>query len=240
MKLDDFECIEFRFDGHDAEIMLPKIKADNPTLLIKTEYSWAFPETEAELLNRGYFRAYIDNDNRWGTDEDLDRKAEFVRYVIEKYDLAPKCVPIGMSCGGLSAIKFAAKYPELTACLYLDAPVVNYMSCPCGFGRGNSLNTDYSEILDALGLSTIGELMAYRDMPLDRIPELVSAKIPTILVAGDSDLTVPYDENGIFLERAYRNAGVDIEVHIKPGCEHHPHGLDDTAIVADFIEKYTK
>lgn len=239
MEWNGFECIEFQFDGQDATIVIPNKKVSNPTLAIKTEYFNAFPETEIELLERGFYLGYIDNENRWGTDADLDRKAEFVKYLTEEYSLNSKCVPIGMSCGGIFGVKFAAKYPELTACLYLDAPVVNYMSCPCGFGNGNPLNADNSEILNALNLDSIAELLAYRDMPLDKLPALVESRIPIVLVAGDSDKTVPYEENGAFIEKAYKNTDIDLEVYIKKGCEHHPHGLDDPTPIVEFIEKHT-
>ena len=139
-----------------------------------------------------------------------------------------------MSCGGLIAIKFAAKYPELTACLYLDAPVLNYMSCPCGFGRGNALSANNDEILNALEIS-MPQLLAYRDMPLDKLPQLVENRIPVVLVAGDSDSVVPFEENGVFLQKAYENTGIDLEVYIKPGCDHHPHGLENVSPVVDFI-----
>lgn len=234
-----FQCDEFEFEGHKAYVVLPKVKRENPTLLVKTEYFGAFPETEAALLELGYYDCFIENDNRWGVDADLDRKARFIRFVQEKYGLSPKCVPVGMSCGGLIAVKLAAKYPELIACLYIDAPVINYMSCPCGFGNGNSLSDNNTEILNALGLNTIGELMAYRDMPLDNLPKLIENRIPVIMVAGDSDMTVPFDENGLFLERAYGETGIDLEVHIKAGCDHHPHGLSDPTPVIEFIEKHT-
>ena len=136
------------------------------------------------------------------------------------------------------AIKLAARYPELVKCLYLDAPVVNYMSCPCGFGIGNPLNEDYSEILNALQLKSISELLAYRNMPLDKLGILTKNRIPAVLVAGDSDTTVPYCENGIFLERAYKEAGVELEVYIVPGKDHHPHGLKDPRKVVDFVMRY--
>ena len=240
MAWNGFEEFELEFEGMEASVVLPKIKVPNPVLSVKTEYFNAFPETEIMLLERGFYVANIDNKNRWGVDDDLDRKARFIKYVTEKFGLAKKCVLVGMSCGGLIAIKFAAKYPELVACMYLDAPVLNYMSCPCGFGRGNQLGSNLDEIMNALQLNTIGELMAYRDMPLDRLPKLIESRIPVILVAGDSDTVVPFEENGIFLEKAYRENDIEIEVHIKPGCDHHPHGLENPAIVADFIEKYSK
>lgn len=108
-----FECEEFIFEEHYARVIIPKNRTEKTILILKTEYADAFPETEIEFLNRGHFVAFIENDNRWGTDQDLDRKARFVKFVSEKYGLQEKCIPVGMSCGGLIAIKFAAKYPEL-------------------------------------------------------------------------------------------------------------------------------
>lgn len=235
MEWNGFACEEFEFEGYPAEVIIPDKKIPSPVLLVKTEYFGAFPETEISLLEKGYYLGFIKNKNRWGTDDDIDRKARFIKFVTGKYGLKEKCVPVGMSCGGLIAVKLAAKYPELIACLYLDAPVVNYMSCPCGFGAGNPLNADFSEIMNALSIGSIGELLAYRDMPLDKIHLLIENRIPVVMAAGDSDDTVPYDENGIFIEKAYRDSGIDFTLFLKPGCNHHPHGLDDPKPLTDFI-----
>lgn len=235
-----YQCESFEFEGMEAFIVFPEGNA-NGKLAIKTEYWDAFLNAiEIPLIEAGFHLCYIKNKNRWGTDEDINRKARFVRFVQEKYSLSAKCVPIGMSCGGLIAIKFTAAYPELVSCVYLDAPVVNYMSCPCGFGVGEPLNADYSEILNALSLDSISELLAYREMPLDKLPTLIANKIPAVMVAGDSDRVVPYCENGIFLERAYWAAGLPLEIYIKPGCDHHPHGLEKPEAVMEFIERYSE
>lgn len=234
-----YTCKQFLFEEHEAIIVFPQEGTANGYLAVKTEYWGAFPEAvETTLLEKGFHLCYIKNENRWATNPDLDRKARFIRFVQNEYKLNSQCVPVGMSCGGLIAIKLAARYPELIKCLYLDAPVVNFMSCPCGFGIGNPLSADNSEILNALGLKSISELLAYRDMPLDKLGALVSHRIPVVMVAGDSDKVVPYCENGIFLQRAYKDAGVEIEVYMKPGGDHHPHGLEDPAPVVDFILRH--
>ena len=236
----NYECDKFIFEDHEAIVVKPQT-AVSGYLAIKTEYwSEIAYAIELGLLENGFHLCYIKNDNRWGVPEDLDRKARFVRFVQKQYGLHQKCVPIGMSCGGLIAIKFAARYPELVQCMYLDAPVVNYMSCPCGFGIRNrcSADSDYSEILNALRLNSLAELMAYRDMPLDHLDTLVKNRLPVVMVAGDSDITVPYHENGVFLEQAYKDADVDIEVYIKPGCGHHPHGLENSQEPLDFILRH--
>ena len=227
----------FKFEEHDAAIVFPKTADAKKRVALKTEYFGAFPNAEVALLEKGFHLIFIKNDNRWGTDADIERKARFQKFVSEKYGLSEKCVPVGMSCGGLYGIKYAAKHPELVSCLYLDAPVVNYMSCPCGFGIGNPISIE--EILGALSLDSISDLLNYREMPFDYLPALVKTKIPIILVVGDSDQTVPYVENGINIKNAYEKAGNDIEVHIKPGCDHHPHGLSDPAPIVDFILKHS-
>lgn len=234
-----FPCHEYEWEGHRAIVVRPGAEKRNGQLAVKTEYWDAFPgAAEIALLEKGFMLCYLQNDTRFGLDEDLDRKMRFIRSVQEQYRLQERCVLIGMSCGGLIAIQFAAKYPGLVGCMYLDAPVLNYMSCPCGFGVGDSMWEEMGEeILSALGLNSLSELLAYRKMPLDRLPKLVESRIPVVMVAGDSDRTVPYVENGIYLEHAYREAGISLEVYIKPGGDHHPHGLADNGPVVRFIEE---
>lgn len=229
---------EGSFDGKRTIVVLPEESSGNGRLAIKTEYWDAFPfAVEVDLLKSGFTLCYIENDNRWGTPSDLKRKAEFIRYIIGKYGLSEKVVPIGMSCGGLFAIKLAAEYPELISCLYLDAPVLNYMSCPCGIGDAIPLDDGegVKEILNALEMDSLSQLIGYREMPLDKIPSLIENKIPVVMVAGDCDSTVPYEENGKLLEKAYINSGVKIQVHIKHGCDHHPHGLENNNDIISFI-----
>lgn len=229
----------FVFEEQDALVVFPNEGTSIKRLAVKTEYWDAFAETETALVEKGFHLCYLENKNRWGLDEDLDRKARFVQYVTERYGLNQKVVPVGMSCGGLIAIKFAAKYPQLVSCMYLDAPVLNYMSCPCGFGIGAPLGDGrgVDEILNALKL-TLSELICYRQMPMDLLPQLVKHKIPVVMVTGDADTVVPYEENGILLQKAYESAGVPLQVFIKPGCDHHPHGLEDYRPVVEFILRH--
>lgn len=231
-----YESEEFLFEGMPATVVFPKTANEKRNFVIKTEYRDAFPEAiELPLLEAGWHVCFIKNENRWGGEADLARKARFVEYVVREYKLSDRCVPVGMSCGGLFAVKFSTSYPHLVSCLYIDAPVVNYMSCPCAFGDAEW--ADAEEIMKALSL-TKAELLAYRDMPLDRIPRLIEYKLPLVMVAGDSDKVVPYHENGAFIEKAYREAGLPFELYIKPGCDHHPHGLADPKPVFEFIMKH--
>ena len=140
-----------------------------------------------------------------------------------------------MSCGGMQAVYLAAKYPHLVSALYLDAPVLNLLSCPCGVGVAD--NKLYAEFHKAMGM-TVSELINYRDHPFDHLGELAENSIPVALVCGDSDHVVPYVENGKMLAELYRKKGLPFLEILKPGCDHHPHGLEDNTPLFAFAATY--
>ena len=111
-----------------------------------------------------------------------------------------------------------------------------------GFGVGESLGENgsgWQEIVDAYGFD-LPKLLTWREHPIDKIPVLAEHKIPVALVYGDSDPVVPYVENGIVLEKYYKEHNLPLFCEGKEGCGHHPHGLEDNTGLADFIEQWTK
>ena len=62
--------------------------------------------------------------------------------------------------------------------------------------------------------------------------------MPLLHVYGDADEAVPWDENtGVVAER-YRKLGGSITLIAKKGVGHHPHGLDDSTPIIDFIVQH--
>lgn len=234
-KWNGYEAEEFEFEGFKAIVVFPEEDKKCGKWLLKTEYFGAFPEFELEMLERGYCVAHVDNSTRWCKEADTVRQGAFARYISKQYGLEQKCILVGMSCGGMQAVYFAAKYPELTAAAYLDAPVINFLSCPAGFGAADDSMFDEFFLYRHLSKT---DLMSYRNHPLDKIPQLVENDIPVMLVCGDSDDVVPYDENGKLLYKYYQKHGGKIERILKPGCGHHPHGLEDNTPIIEFAEKY--
>ena len=231
-----FRRIDFSFEGKNAVLVFPETSEKNRRWLLKTEYFDAFPSFEIDMLKRGWHLAYIKNITRWCLDEDIDTKKRFIDYLHKEYDLCEKCVPVGMSCGGMIACKLAAKYPECASVLYLDAPVMNLLSCPAGIGvAGNSL---LQEFIGATGMS-LSELISYREHPIDKMDILLKNNIPIIMVYGDCDDVVPYCENGAILEKFYRENGGVIQTIGKENCGHHPHGLEDTSPIIQFVEMFS-
>ncbi|MBQ7793468.1 MAG: alpha/beta hydrolase [Clostridia bacterium] len=229
-----FEMIEETLSGRMVIVVVPK--KPNGKWVLKTEYFDAFPNAEIELVKMGYHLAHIKNTTRWHNWSDTDARAELAEYMHKKYGVEKKCVIVGMSCGGMQGIYFASKYPELVSCMYLDAPVVNLLSCPAGVG--NATDALFAEFKEHKKMD-LPELIAFRDHPLDHIPKLVKSKIPVILVCGDSDKTVPYEENGKLLNDAYIANNCEIVTIIKKDCDHHPHGLEDNSPIIDFIVSHS-
>ena len=204
-----YRAEEFSFCGRKAIAVLPHEGRKTGDWALKTEYWGAFPNAELALLERGFTLAFLQNRTRFATKEECAEKANFCSFVSERYGLREKCALVGMSCGGAHALTFAGLYPEKAACLYLDAPVVSYLSYPGRFGDPECESVWENEFV-----------LAY----------------PVLLVYGTQDATVPYDENGRLLEEAYEGYPGLLTVLPCALRGHHPHGLADPAPIADFIE----
>ncbi len=231
-----FEQLNFEIDGRSALLVKPKNTCDHNRYLLKTEYFNAFPELEIEMLNRGYHLAYVKNRNRWGTDADCKTKALLVDFLSSEFGLYRRCIPVGMSCGGFHAVNFASRYPDCISLLYLDAPLLSFLSYPMGCGAFEGDSKTFEEITAAYGFDW-AHALAYGDQPVHRLPTLIKETIPVALVYGDADKTVPCEENARILLEAYTQAGAPIRAWCKQGCDHHPHGpLSYTQEVIAYIE----
>lgn len=69
------------------------------------------------------------------------------------------------------------------------------------------------------------------------MPPLPGARVPILLIYGDSDSVVPHQENSALVYERYKALGGAVEQIVKPGRDHHPHGLADPRPIVDFFEK---
>jgi len=220
-----YRCDRFLYEGKEAIIVFPKDGTANGNWAVKTEYWDAFPDTEIRLLENGFHIAYLKNETRFATEEECARKARFIKDTAEKYGLKSKCALIGMSCGGAHAVNLAGYYPEVIACLYIDAPVLNFCDFP---GRlkdqvcESVFNNEFTRAYPGIRRS---DLLSFPPHPLNRAKRLIECNIPILMVYGVEDSTVNYDLNGKLLEDAYSDTeGLLTVIAVK--CRgHHPHEL---------------
>lgn len=82
------------------------------------------PQTEVELLRRGYHIAFImcDPDKHWEAWYD---------FLTEKHGLSGKPSFIGMSRGGINEYAWATTHPDKVSCIYADNPALRPESMAC-------------------------------------------------------------------------------------------------------------
>jgi len=235
----EFESKEFTFAERNAVIVYPSCQP-NGRMLLKTEYLGAFPGFDIEMLKRGYYLIHINHRSRWAPDEETDIMADFVRHCAAELNASERCILEGMSCGGLQAARFAELYPELTAVMYLDAPVLNILSM-AGLGEFNIEGHEgmWQEIVATYGVNR-SSIVNFRKSPIDQMETLIEHQIPVIMLYGNADTTVIYSENGKVLEDYYREKGGVIKVISRSFCGHHPHGLEDPTLLIEFVERHYK
>lgn len=183
---------------------------DNPNgrWIWKTEFFTAFEKSEVELCKMGYTRVYYQISDKYGSFKAVRLMRRFHDYVVEKYNLCKKANLFGFSRGGLYAFNYALFYPDKVEKVYLDAPVLDLKSWPPEGTIGyDQMIKEYS--LDKETLKDFGGI------PLANLKEYFSYKIPTLIVAGDSDQTVPFDENGKIMIDYALNNGIDIKYFVK-------------------------
>jgi hypothetical protein len=77
------------------------------------------PQTEVELLRRGFHIAYISADTALKPGKKWDA---WYAYLTEKHGLSKKPAFIGMSRGGEYAYTWATTHPDRVSCIYADNP----------------------------------------------------------------------------------------------------------------------
>lgn len=238
-----FPCEIFDFEGKEAMLVFPEKPDEKKNWTLKTEYRDAFPETETALLKEGFHAAFLTNRTRWASKDDCDAKDRFCAYLQDKYGLRDACVPVGMSCGGAHAVNFAGFYPERVVCMFIDAPVLDFIDIPGRLGNPGSERNWEEEFLKAYpGITRIG-LYTFDNHPISKTPILLEHRIPVVLCHGTEDSTVDYNRHGRLLRDAYADAGLSayfLDLP-RPMQGHHPHGFpSDPKPITDFILKFCR
>lgn len=226
-----------KFLSRTVTVIVPDKPCSERSWVWRAEFLGAFDSVDNALLVDGWHVVHFDVSNMYGCEKAIDLMKSFHDFIVEKYGLNLKSVLFGFSRGGLYAVNYAAKYPSDVAALYFDAPVLDIRSWPLGLRSGNVWEAEAAECLACYNLA-LEEAENFNDNPLNKTDALIAAQIPVILVSGDSDMIVPYKENGAIFAAEYEKKGGVIKTILKEGCGHHPHSLETPAEIVEFIKCY--
>ena len=228
-----YERYDFVCAGREAIVVVPQKAAPGKPWIWRPAFFGAFPSVDLALLKEGFHVAYYDLTHLYGSPRAMRLGDVFYERMVQRFGLSSKVTLEGFSRGGLAALNWAAHRPDRVACVYVDAPVCDLSSWP-GRERSN-LWADMLEEWDV----TDGEVTPdFKGNAFHSLPALAKHKIPIIAVCGDSDKVVPYQDNMRRLRDRYASMGGVVEVILKPGCDHHPHSLEQPEAVVDFIKRY--
>lgn len=230
-----FDRYDFEVDGRPAMVIAPKREAPGRPWVWHGEFFGHKPNPDIALLGRGFHVVYLSVPDMLGSPAAVAHWNAFYRELTLNHGFAQKAALVGLSRGGLYCYNWAIANPDKVACLYGDAPVCDFKSWPGGKGKGPGSERDWKLVMERYGFRTPGEALAYTGNPVDNLAPLAKAGVPLLHVFGDADEVVPWDENtGVIAER-YRRLGGRITLIRKPGVKHHPHGLDDSTPIVNFI-----
>lgn len=229
---------DFQVEGKAVLVVAPKAVAPGRPWVWHGEFFGHKPAPDVALLGKGFHIVYMRVPNMLGCPRAVQHWNVFYKELTEKHRFAKKAALVGLSRGGLYCYNWAAANPDKVACIYGDAPVCDFKSWPGGKGKGKGSERDWKRVLNTYGFKNEAEALAYDKNPVDNLEPLVKAGVPLLHVYGDADKVVPWDENTGILAQRYRKLGGSIKLIAKPGVGHHPHGLDDSTPIIDFITKH--
>ena len=231
---------DFEVNGHPATVVVPKQAAQGKPWVWHGEFFGHKPAPDIALLGRGFHIVYLKVPDLLGSPLAVSHWNGYYQELTQRYGLAPKVALVGLSRGGLYCYNWAIANPDKVACIYADAPVCDFKSWPGGKGKGKGDSKNWARVLALWGFADDAAALAAKVNPVDNLAPLAQAGVPLLHVYGDADEVVPWDENTGLLAERYKALGGSITLIAKPGVGHHPHGLEDSTPIVEFIARHAE
>lgn len=231
---------ELTIAGKQATVVAPKAAAPGRPWVWHGEFFGHKPAPDVALLGKGFHIVYMKINDMLGSPSAVQLWNQCYATLTTDYAFSTKPALVGLSRGGLYCYNWAIANPTKVSCIYGDAPVCDFKSWPGGKGKGKGDPKNWSFVLKLWNFNNEGEALAYLGNPVDNLAALAKHQVPLLHVYGDADDVVPAEENTTLLAKRYQAMGGSITLIAKPGVGHHPHGLDDSTPIIEFILKHAK
>jgi sialidase-1 len=196
-----FERIYMTIDKHSAYYVKPaKALPGNPWVWRSSFPDW-HTEMDSLLLQKGFYIAYVNADDQYGSPYDLQIWDQFYNYLTDSLKFSSQPALEGVSRGALYALGWAKRNPDKVSCIYTETPVYDFKSWPGGKGKSTGNPESWKELKEFYHFSE-QQAMAFKDNPIDNLEGLASFKVPVLNVIGINDNLAPREENiDIFMHR---------------------------------------
>ena len=230
---------DFTVDGAAVIVVEPEKPLPGRPWVWRGEFFNSFANADIALVKAGWHLAYIGVPDLFGAPKAVAKWEKFYAAMVNDHQMHAKPGFIGISRGALYCMAWAAAHPENTLAIYLDNAVCDFKSWPGGkpkgLGTGAGNPPEWPKLLKAYDFKDDAEALAYKHNPVDYLDRQAKAKIPILLVYGDSDKAVPHKENSEIVYERYKALGGPATRIVKPGQDHHPHGLTDPTPIVEFF-----
>jgi Predicted esterase len=233
-----YSCASFTFQGRSCKVVKPKWSAPGRPWIWRARFWGHEPQTEIALLERGFHVVYCDVAELFGNDEAIAAWNGFYT-MLNKAGLSKKNVLEGMSRGAVYALNWAAENPNKVSAVYIDNPLLDMKSWPCGLGKVSASPQELAAFKKDYNITTDEQLRAFKNSPVDKVSQIVRGGYPILILCADADEAAVPDDNTIPFEEKMRNLNGKLTIMHKPGFKHYPHSFPNPAPIVDFILKST-
>lgn len=231
---------DFELAGKRLTVVAPAAPAAGRPWVWHGEFFGHKPVPDIALLGRGFHIVYLEVPDLLGSPPAVAFWDQCYAELTTHYSLSPRPALVGLSRGGLYCYNWAIANPGKVSCIYADAPVCDFKSWPGGKGKGKGDPGNWARVLKLWNFPDEAAALAWPGNPVDRLAPLAQHQVPLLHVFGDADEAVPWEENTGLIASRYEALGGSITLIRKPGVGHHPHGLEDSTPIVDFIIQHTK
>ena len=233
-----FQGYDFTFRNRNAKVVIPKQAAPGNPWIWRARFWGHEPQTEIALLERGFHVVYCDVAELFGNDEAISIWNDYYQ-LLTRAGLSKKGTMEGMSRGAVYVLNWAAVSPGKVNAVYIDNPVLDLKSWPCGLGKRSVGAEEFEAFKNDYHLKTTEEVKNFKGSPIDKVDKIVKGHYPILILCADADEAALPDENTIPFEQKMKERKGNLTVIHKPGFGHHPHSLPNPQPIVDFILKAT-
>lgn len=238
-KWHNFERKTFTFNQHKVWIVQPKKALEGNPWIWKAYFPDWHTSIDSILLSKGFHLAYIEANNLFGSPTAMNIWDQFYTYLVNEKGFAHKVALEGISRGGLYVYNWAKRNPLQVACIYGEAPVLDFKSWPGGKGLSKGSQIDWNLLKEDAGF-TEQQATEYKDNPIDHLEGLAACKIPLLHTVGLHDSIVPIAENTTLLFKKYIQLGGSATVYPmtigKQELQGHHFEIENPEAIANFIQ----